>query len=204
MSKLLVGNCLLAFFSKYTPIFSQDPEDESSLLNILNNMSVHECTKQLPTIVDTITLLPEFEQFRHKVSKQLLSKLVTKAIVACKNANQQKLPYNVSNRLVGNNFFHFIARYIEVPDDTKKCCSLRKTLNIYGPQLTNDCIRMMIEVIKSDALYKANNFDLSIRTLYLLLRKAIRMTGVDMGKLRRYNFPRTPRTKEPNDATSKR
>lgn len=203
MSKLLVGNCLLAFFSKYTMIFSQDPEDEHSLLNTLNNMTVHECNKQLSTIVDTIMLLPEFEPFQNKVSKQLLSKLVTKAIIACRNVNQQKLPYDVSKRLVGNNFFHFIARYVEVPDDTKKCCSLRKTLNIYGPQITNDCIQMLLGVIKIDTLYTSNNFNLSNRTLYLLLRKAIRMTGIDMGKLRRYNFPRSPRQKEPTDATSK-
>jgi len=204
MSKLLVGNCLLAFFSKYTPIFSQDPEDENSLLSILNNMTVHECKKQLPTIVETITLLPEFEQFQARVSKQLLSKLVIKAIVACRNVNQEKLPYDVSKRLVGNNFYYFIARYIDIPDDAKKCCSLRKTLNIYGPHMSNDCIKMLIGVVKVDKLYIANNFNLSNRTVYLLLRKAIRMTGVDMGKLRRYNIPRTPRIKEPTDAATKR
>lgn len=204
MAKLLIGNCCLAFFSKYADIFSQDSEDENSLLCTLNNMTVHECLSQVDMIVQTIQLLPEFEQFEGKVSKKLLKALVNKAIIACKKANQQKLPFEISKRMVGNNFIHFIARYIEVPDDSKKCCSLRKTLNIYGPQLTNDCIRMLIEVIKHDTLYKESKLNLSVRTLYLLLRKAIRMTGIDMGKLRRYNFPRTPRNKESNDATTKK
>lgn len=207
MAELLVGNSLLAFFSRYQIVYTQDSEDEESLITILNSMTVSEAEQQIPHIVESIKSLQEFSDYEVDhgfIDTKVLTKIVRKAINACRepsnNVQRQKI---AANRL-GDCFFNLLSSLIEIPTVKDSCCTFRKTLNTFGPKLTNDNMLSLIVAAKNDKLYKELNLNLSDRTIYLFIRKAIRMTGVDTRRLRKYHLTKPRKTKEPSDATQER
>lgn len=202
MTKLLIGNVLLAYVSKHIDVYSQDAEDTKSLIYVLNKMSPIECRANIKTIIATIKTLPEYEEYPTRIEDSTLVAFINKAIKTVLKQAKIDLKLDVSKKFVGTNLYLLAANYTVLSVD-KECCSLRKTLNIYGPALTNDVIKMMIPVIKISKEYKALGFELHNRFLYLMLRKAIRMTGIDMGKLRRYTTKDFPKRRKTNAVTKR-
>jgi hypothetical protein len=97
-----------------------------------------------------------------------------------------------SSYKVGNNLHQLVSKFVpNVPFQT--CCSLQSTLNDYGPTLTLSNIKSLIAVAKVTKIYSANTHRITDRMLYLFFRKAVRMTGFDMGKSDRYTYSRIPR-----------
>lgn len=91
---------------------------------------------------------------------------------------------------VGDNLHALVSQFIEVPKEPP-CCSVRHTINAYGPELTSKHMKSLVQVLRTSKPFIKCNIQTSDHTIYLFVRKAIRMTGVDMGKLDRYNFSRT-------------
>jgi|688.fasta_scaffold127720_4 hypothetical protein len=96
---------------------------------------------------------------------------------------------NSSNTNVGQNLKYLVSKFLVLVKESP-CCSTAKTLDAYGPELAGKHIKTLIKVLKLDPNYTKNDLNLSDRTIYLFIRKSIRMTGFDMGKLHRYNIPR--------------
>lgn len=197
MTKLKIGNVLLAYVSRHIDVFSQDTEDPESLVSRLNNMTAIECRANIKSVVSAIKTLPEYEEYPKRIPDSILIALVNRSIKAVLLKSKLNAGIHVSNKYVGNNFYVIASNYIELSVE-EKCCTLRRTLNIYGPALTNDVIAMMIPLIRNSKEYKSLGFELHTRFIYLLLRKAIRMTGVDMGKLRRYTTKHFPKRRQKN------
>ena len=197
MTTLKIGDVLLAYFSKHVEVFGQDSEDDTTLIYKLNQMSPIECRANIKTIIATIRTLPEYEEYPKYISDDVLRAFILKAVRTVLKQANSKAKLEVSKKHVGNNLYVLASKYLIISVDTK-CCSLRKTLNIYGPGLTNNVIAMLIGVVRNSKEYKSLGFQLHNRFIYLLLRKAIRMTGVDMGKLRRYSTKHFPKRRQTN------
>lgn len=207
MAELLVGNSLLAFFSRYQIVYTQDSEDEDSLITVLNSMSPDEAQSQVQNIVTSIKSLQEFVDYEAEhgfVSTKALTKIVHKAINACRNPSNTVQQTKIAANKLGDCFFNLLSSLVEIPTVKESCCTFRQTLNTFGPKLANENMISLIVSAKHDKLYSKLGLNLSDRTIYLFIRKSIRMTGVDTRKLRKYHLTKTRRTKEPSDASEKR
>jgi len=190
----MLGNCISIELNKYVTVFSQDQNDPDSLINTLNGMTVRELVKQASSIVEAIKLQPEYEQLQDKPSDKFLKLMLLRIAKTCNPSTTPK-ELNLKTSRVGDNFIYLLSKLAPMLDDSTTCCTIRKVLNAYGPSFANAQIKSLVYAIKNDSLYRELKIELSDRTLYLFLRKSIRMTGVDMGKLRRYTYQRFARKK---------
>jgi hypothetical protein len=207
MAELLVGNSLLAFFSKYQIVYTQDSEDEESLISVLNLITPDEAESQISNIVTSIKSLQEYVDYETEngfIDTKVLTKIVRKAINACKAPSTTSQPKRITPNRLGDYFFNLLSSLVDIPTVKESCCTFRKTLNTFGPKLSNDNMLSLIVAAKCDKLYSELELNLPDRTIYLFIRKAIRMTGVDMKKLRKYHLTKVSRKKVTNDATQKR
>lgn len=104
---------------------------------------------------------------------------------------------------LGDILVELFSNYITVSSQDDKCCTVKQTLNAWGPYLAKRHIRSIVEVLKYTTEYKEFKIKVPDRSLNKLLtlfvKKAIRKSLLDTKATSSYTLV-TPTEKEPNDA----
>lgn len=108
---------------------------------------------------------------------------------------------------LGDILVELFSNYVTVTSQEASCCTLKDTLNTWGPYLATRHIRSILDVIKSTTEYQSfasNNPNRPIdRLLVLFIKKAIKKSLLDNQPSPTYTLVTTTE-KEPNDATEER
>lgn len=108
---------------------------------------------------------------------------------------------------LGDILTELFSKHTTVTSQNGDCCTLRSTLNAWGPYLAKRHITSIIQVIRYTPEYKQfadRNPNRSInRLLFLFVKKAIKKSLLDTKATTSYTLS-TPIQKEPDDATTTR
>lgn len=108
---------------------------------------------------------------------------------------------------LGDILVELFSNYITVTSQDEKCCTLRMTLNAWGPYLAKRHIRSILDVIKYTTEYTTFKSSIPKRSidklLVLFVKKAIKKSLLDTQATTTYTLV-TPTEKEPTDATEER
>lgn len=80
----------------------------------------------------------------------------------------------------GEQLLQSFARFVEIKSQSSNCCSLRNSLNAWGPELAARHYKDIVDVIKIQPEYLANKDRATDRLLLLFVRSAIRKSLLDI------------------------
>lgn len=84
------------------------------------------------------------------------------------------------NKDLGETLLQLFNRFVEVKSQNSGCCSLRVSLNAWGPILAARHINSILEVLKMTSEYQQHKEYVTDRLLLLFVRKAIRKSLLDI------------------------